>query len=420
MAEEKKPHQFSELSTKYLMNKNPIQIVGAGFSGLSLAYFFVKEGYPVVIYEKENQVGGVIDSYFSKEMLIETAANGFLCSKKIEALFKDIGCELLLANKESKKKFIYRQGLKTWPLTLSETVKALLKALKSLVSWQFKPLPNENLKDWCFRCLTPEVNQYLIQPMVYGIFAANTSKLSARLVLGSLFFKKEKGTYRGLVSAKGGMKEVMTKLKDYLLKANVQFKPQFSTEQISLPKLEHNTFLATSLNSSFFNLTTKSKLQKISLLRITLSFKKSTELDGFGVLFPENENFFSLGVLANTKIFNFRGKYNESWILGGSEHPDHVHFSDQQILDMIIQDRKRLFGPLNADFEIDNYVIIRWQEVLPLYDLELSNVLEANSQSLKNLTGNYLGVIGLSGIHERNHTLVKGYLKNEKKTSHPQ
>jgi oxygen-dependent protoporphyrinogen oxidase len=417
-----------------------IQIYGAGFSGLSLAYFFTKAGYQVEIYEKENRLGGVIKSYFVHDMLIETAANGFLCSKNIEILFKDIGCQLSKARNVSRKKYIFRQGLKTWPLNKGETFKLIKCFFKALLTFKIKPNNHETLQEWCYRCLTPEANHYLLQPMVYGIFGTNTRKLSAKLVMSSLFFPKKPGHIKGLVSANEGMEGVITKLKEYLIKRGTTFILESEKDNKNEILMLHNTFLANSYlfwHSTFNSISYKDPLIKkeelsqinsafqrtsgVDLIRVTINFKitnlkapnqkNTNELDGFGVLFPEPERFNSLGVLANTNIFENRGKYNESWILGGSEHPDYLELADSKIIDLIIQDRKRIF---KDNFEIDNYVIIRWPKVLPMYNLDLQKELERFPSFSKKIAGNYLGVIGLSGIHERNENLVKEYINNEK------
>lgn len=400
-------------------SKTEINILGAGFSGLSLAYFFVKKGFKVTIYDESSRAGGLIHSYYENNMLIETAANGFLASEKIEQLFQDIRCEILPTKIESKQKFIYRNGCKRWPLTFSESLCLAFKAVKSLILGQFKPQEQETLKEWCQRCLTLPANDYLIQPMVNGIFACSAEKLSAKLVLGSLFFKKKKGQLKGLVSARQGLEEVISKLRVYLQDQGVLF--CFNSKN----EMYHNTFLAISSfsfkrrNEIEFKKTLTPLKQPINkkekfylanhihLLRVTLSLKKGSTLKGFGTLFPLVENFNSLGVLVNTNIFENRGVYNESWIMAGSEHPEYLQYSDEKILNLIKEDRKRLVK--EDEFEIADFKIIRWENVLPVYDQKLKESLDSYSSDLNQITGNFLGVIGLSGIHERNFELVENF-----------
>lgn len=397
-----------------------IRIIGAGFSGLSLAYHFVKQGVPVTIVDKRARPGGVIDSYVHKGVLIESAANGFLASEKIEELFKDIGLELLPTKQESKKKYIYRNGLKRWPLTIFESIVLVLKFTFAFITGQKSARSNESLKHWADRVLGPAGNSYLIQPMVNGIFAQKTAMLDAQLVLGSLFFKKKKGSVKGLMSSKNGMGEVILKLENWLKQRGVHF-IYGETEKINSNPMQHNTFLATdlySLNSAFTNfkpqnlLTKQDDLKTLSLARITISFKFcATQIDGFGVLFPNEERFNALGVLANTKIFENRGEYNESWIFADSNTPNLMNLSDSEVLERIIQDRKRLFSTV---FEIKDCTVHRWPNVIPSYDAGLKKFLSDNQELTSHLAGNYLGVLGLTGIHERNHQLVASFMEKRK------
>src|SRR4051812_5904277 len=71
-----------------------VSIVGAGFSGLTLAYFLVKRGVHVEVFEKENRVGGLLHTHRSEVGLIETAANGVWNTALCEQMFDDIGLTL--------------------------------------------------------------------------------------------------------------------------------------------------------------------------------------------------------------------------------------------------------------------------------------------------------------------------------------
>ncbi len=398
-----------------------IRIVGAGFSGLSLAYFFTKLGHPVTVIEKKSRTGGVISSEYRSNMLIESAANGFLASEKLEDLFDDIGVQPLSPKKESRKKYIFRNGLRRWPLSFDETILLIGRVAVGFITGGLKPRGQESLKDWAQRVLGLAGNDYLIQPMVNGIFAQKTEILSAKLVLGSMFFKKRRKHLKGLISAPGGMGEVIQKLESYLKNHGVLF--VFNTDEKTQPEtLQHNTFLAIdfeSAKSSFdFSKTQQPEMKKddfksLSLARVTLNFKnKVDQIDGFGVLFPNKENFFTLGVLANSKIFENRGEYNESWILGDSVLPDLMSLPDTQIIEKIKQDRLRIFA---RAVEIKDVVIHRWANVVPSYDNVLRRFLDENEKLTSHLSGNYLGVLGLSGIHERNSQIVNAYIERSKK-----
>src|SRR2546421_10271707 len=84
-----------------------INVVGAGFSGLTTAYFLTKRGFQVRIFEKTDRAGGLIHTIRSAHGLVETAANGLLNSARLEAMCPDIGVLLLPTRRDGLKGLIF-------------------------------------------------------------------------------------------------------------------------------------------------------------------------------------------------------------------------------------------------------------------------------------------------------------------------
>ena len=92
-----------------------IHIIGAGFTGLTLAYELQKAGLKVQLYEK-NQVGGLLQTTHSSTHLRESAANGLLWTPRLEQLASELGVDFIASQKASKKRFIFREGRpRRWP-----------------------------------------------------------------------------------------------------------------------------------------------------------------------------------------------------------------------------------------------------------------------------------------------------------------
>ena len=53
-------------------------VIGAGISGLAAAYWLMRKGFDVEIFEKENRVGGVIQTFRENGYLFEKGPNSFL------------------------------------------------------------------------------------------------------------------------------------------------------------------------------------------------------------------------------------------------------------------------------------------------------------------------------------------------------
>ena len=93
--------------------KKDIVIIGAGLTGLTLAYYLQKAGKNVLLIEKQNRTGGVIQSITENEFTYETGPNtGVIGSLEIAELFEDLSgrCTLEVAEKSAEKRFILKNG----------------------------------------------------------------------------------------------------------------------------------------------------------------------------------------------------------------------------------------------------------------------------------------------------------------------
>src|SRR2546429_4551070 len=100
-----------------------INVVGAGFSGLTTAYFLTKCGFKVRVFEKTDRAGGLIRTIRSAHGLVETAANGLLNSARLEAMCTDLGVPLLPTRPDGPKRFTFRGRPRQVSLTTSDMPK---------------------------------------------------------------------------------------------------------------------------------------------------------------------------------------------------------------------------------------------------------------------------------------------------------
>lgn len=399
------------MNTANLAKGRQINILGGGFSGLISAFFLVRQGFQVRIFEKKSW-GGLISTKITPQMQIESAANGFLNSALLQDVAKEIGCELLPTLKQARKRFVFRAYPRRWPIGIQSTFCLIVFVWRFL--WtrvKVSPQSCETIETWALRTLNREILDYLIAPGLQGIYAGDIQRLSATLILQRFFFKKKKQSRakkfkRGSVAPPGGMGEFINALKMYLETKGVQFifqelkdlQPLSRPLLLALPHYE-----AARLLDSDWNL-----VETLGLIRVSIGIHRPKEkIDGFGILFPQLEKFSSLGVLANSNIFPNRGElYNESWILGGALSPGLLDKSDAQILELICQDRKRALGVADEIMICD---VVRWPKALPHYTVELEKLLSNYQCPEKDiyLNGNYLGQLGLSQILERSYNLAQ-------------
>ena len=378
-----------------------VTVVGAGFSGLISAYYLQKKGYAVEVYEKSNSAGGLIQTISTQHGLIETAANGFLDSTELRKVAADIGVELLTPLKKSRKRFFYRnQKIHQWPLSFFETVAVIVSIFKNLLKRSIKPRLYESIQDWGERVFGIALTQYVLVPALGGIYAGDPRKLSASLILLKRTKDLSNKQKTQTVSPENGMGEFIQKLEAYLRSQGVQFffnqKYEWSLQQ------QYPLIWATSLQSfceTNHPLAIKAQeLEKISLVTVTQFYPiHPQQPEGFGVLFPSIESTQARGVLFNASIFVNRSNLrSETWILGGAAHPEHVIWSDEQILQAIQNDRQKICQDQQAPIFSR---IQKWDRALPHYTVELEKFLEtAKLENQFYWVGNYTGGIGLSKI----------------------
>jgi oxygen-dependent protoporphyrinogen oxidase len=420
-----------------MKSSKTVALIGAGFSGLTLAWHLKKLGCEVEIFESKDQAGGLIQT-LKKKVLVETAAHALLASAAVEELFQELDLKIAVAGHQSKKKWIYRNRARNWTLSLVETAQVIFSYLATLMKGQKWPRPKETVAQWIQRIGTRELSDFVAAPALQGIYGAQVEDLSASLIIGGVFspeIKPARGIRNGSLAPVEGMGELIRKLREKLEDLGVKIHFGSSENLETLKSRFDAVVIATSAKQASVLLKTSApefsrrlgQLPHVSLLTATLGYlEKSRRVQGFGCLFPKKENFQSLGVLFNTDLFENRGPLeSETWILPS----DCLKKSDSEVLEAIQVDRSRL---IDEKLKIEFSEIIRWPDVLPLYGIELESLLESNlwtgkKASLKipalnvffegariagssypvYLTGNYLGGIGLAKILSYNQRLAQ-------------
>lgn len=382
-----------------------VRIVGAGFSGLTLAYELNKRRVPVELYERE-QVGGLLRTVQGNSGLAEAAANGFLQCKEMEALCRELNLKVLLPKKAAKRRYISFQGeLRQWPLSFMETLSAGLKVMR-IFFLHLRPKPFETVQQMSVRMFGHAPFQKVIAPALQGIYGSQISKLSATLVFGPMWkqflptvSQPTRARQKGLVGLHGGMGTLISRIRDHLSQNGVAIHQQNVMDLKEIQGPDTHLVVATPLHEAarLFALPVQ---EMQDLISVTIWFPEERKIPkGFGGLFPKEEQSIALGVLFNSDTFVDRahsGLRSETWIL---DFKAVGLRNDEELISEICKDRSKRWQSIARPVE---YKVFRWNKALPVYGLELEKFLRDHGEYWDlQLHGNFMGGIGLSKIYCR-------------------
>jgi len=396
--------------------RKPIRVIGAGFSGLAAAHYLNKKGYQVEVFEAQGRAGGLIQTHVTPYGLVETAANALLASHRLEDLCEEVGVELLPSLNQARARYIVRdQKARRLPLRFFELLRLLWGVFLLVVRWpSVQPRAGESIQAWGTRVLGRNASRYTLETGLQGIYAGDATRMSASLILGPLLSQTKSNVpskFKGSVSPRGGMGELIEKWHRHLEKHGVVFRLNSPCEEKDLLRADQITVIATSAHQAAALLArvdeerskALAQIEMLPLVSATVHWPESAPtLEGFGCLFPSGESE-ALGVLLNRYIFagRCRSSLSETWIFGGAQDVQAavpwVNRTDDEILAAIRRERSRVIGPTPDPLRIQ---ITRWPRALPHITTEMESLRARYLGSSKNifLIGNYTGGIGLSKI----------------------
>lgn len=391
----------------------PVLIIGAGFSGLTLAYSLRKLGLPVRVLEKGQRAGGLISTHSEEHGLVETAANALLADHEVEELFSALSLEFAAQLKTRKIRYIYWNKPRRWPLSLWTTLKCLkIPLMNFLTVYRVRPHAGETVSQWARRVVNAQFEERLLAPALQGVYAGDVQRMSGVLALNALFRKTRRGRRRGSVAPQQGMGELIASLERQL--AAMDVKVEYGTEYRIPEKLEQPTVICTSAWAASEVIgaydpvvaETLARCEPLPLVSLTAFFPThKKDLKGFGCLFPQAQGFKALGVLFNESIFAGRSSArSETWIFGGAKNREAVSLSDEELVAAMLSDRQKLSGQGLRPLSIH---IARWPKAIPHYTVEWEDRLrhlKVNRPLF--LHGNYLGQLGLARIFRRSKALA--------------
>lgn len=433
-------------------------VVGGGISGLATAWLArekaARSGRPltVTVVESEPRPGGKMWSERSDGFVIEHGPNGFLDNKPDALdLIDDLGggSQLLPASALAKKRFVCRRGRLE---RLPESPPAFIKS--RLLSWRGKfrvmgepfarhaPVgEDESVAAFTTRRLGREAREYLIDPMVSGVYAGDPDNLSLKAAFpriheleqqyGGLFkamreLQRERKRQGGkvptgagpggtLTSFRGGVQSLVELLQgglgsNLLLDAEVTGLHRNSSGYevvATLPDGEESRHPADAVVLSCPAQvagglmeaqapTLAGLLDGIETASVTIvatAFNQDDlegPPDGFGFLVPRVEDRPILGTLWDSSVFTDRapaGQVLLRTMVGGARAPDLAGLDNETLTGTVLEQLSELMGIKARPTRVQ---VIRHDQGIPQYTLGHPRRMEAIEEALDALPGLFL------------------------------
>lgn len=351
----------------------PFHIYGAGISGLLLAYYLKSSGQSVKVFELSSKTGGKIGTIKSDHGLAELAANAIFTNDDVLELMQELNIDYIVASEKLKRK-IWRGSLKNLKvLKASEIFLLLLKLFKST------PKIHEEMtvKEFFLPLLGDNICDEVLSSALSGIYATTCDQLHFQSIFkvdlsfqGSYlkFFRQLKAQKKSKhkaqsISFYGGMQTFIDRISE-TLRSDIYLNAS--------PALETsvNNIICTSaieaqqlVKADYPELS--EELAKIEYLPLSTStYILNTKIDilenSFGILFPRNYDFKTMGILNNSAIFK-RGLdqelYSYTFITPETKNLAEIHREEMERLT-----QKDLY--YNIKFSSQKV----WKEGIPKYN----------------------------------------------------
>ncbi len=398
-------------------------VLGAGISGLCTGFYLQRRfgASEVIVAEAAPTPGGTARTHAEKGFLCEWGPNGFLDREPLTLQWvEDLGIsdQLLRANELAAKRFLYRNGqlhqLVGPPKFMLRPILSIPGRLRllcePLIPAKRDELP-ETIHDFAARRIGREAAEYLVGPMVAGVFGGDAKQLSLEHCFprmaamerdhGGLFkaLQAKKKSAPGaspmgpggtLTCFNGGMGTLINAaaqaLGDCLQcgKAALRidrdgdgFKVHFADDTMIRANqlvMAVPSYVAAGLLSNLSTHAT-SALESIpyaGIAVVSLGFRREDvahSLDGFGFLAPRNEGLRLLGSIWTSSIFPNQapeGHVLLRTMIGGATDPEAATLSDEALVELATRELSPLLG-LKAAPVLTK--VFKWTRGIPQYTL---------------------------------------------------
>lgn len=448
-----------------------VLIIGGGISGLSALHYLkkYKPDWSVMLFEKDDRLGGTIGTDHIDGYSLDWGPNGFLDREPLTLqLCAELGLndQLERASANVSNRFILRRGkLRAVPMSppafMMSDVLPLRGKLRLLIEPFARSRPegvDESIYDFVKRRIGQDAADYLVQPMVSGVYGGVAERLSLKSCFpimremedeyGGLFkamiAKAKKAKRAGkksggpsgpggwLTSFKGGLSVLVERFEivygDSIMKGqavdsiskdknlfNVGLsggKSMTAKQVIVALPANHAAEIMKGLSSEISNCLASIAYAPIAV--VCLGYDEAQigiSLNGFGFLVPAKEELGILGSIWTSSIFTARapeGKVQLRVMVGGDGDHESAAMSEAELLELVKRDLGQV---MKISGEPELVKIYRWKYGIPQFRIGHSETLDRLESELRrvggvHVTGNAYYGIGLNDCIKQSHKVI--------------
>ncbi|MEK7775258.1 MAG: protoporphyrinogen oxidase [Candidatus Zixiibacteriota bacterium] len=455
------------------MNSTDVDIIGGGISGLSALHFIkrLKPHLSIALFESEQRLGGTLATDRVDGYSFDRGPNGFLDREPLTLqLCHELGLsdQLERARDNVSNRFILRGGkLRSVPMSPQSFLTSDVLSLSGKLRVFCEPFvprktstDDESIYDFGKRRIGREAADYLIQPMVSGIFGGMAERLSLKSCFpimtemeseyGSLTKAmiargkkaradgKKKGSPGGptgwLTSFHGGLDAVIMRLDERYAKSIIKGAKAISVQRandrfaIAFANGESHSAGAVIVATPSYSAGDMVRPMSDALANglegipyapisvVCLGYDAGAvrrNLDGFGFLVPQKEKRRIMGSIWTSSIFRDRApehKVQFRTMIGGDGDRDSVNLSNDALQQIVCKELGDIIG-LSKD--PDMVRIYRLERGIPQYVIGHADRIERIENELQKLgklylTGNAYYGVGLNDCIKQSHRVAQG------------
>ncbi|MGH9859913.1 MAG: protoporphyrinogen oxidase, partial [Candidatus Acidiferrales bacterium] len=379
-----------------------VLVIGGGISGLACAYRLNQLGINVRLLEKQDHVGGVVQSEAMAGFHFDLGPQSFLSSDAILRLVAELGLdsEMVQANPRAPRYIYFNGGLHPAPMSPPAFLKTPLlcgrtkrRILTEPLHKSRPPEADESVAAFARRKFGDDLLSNLLGPFVSGVYAGDPERLSLRsafpsahqwelghgsVIRGAMKAQPGQGRPRPvLTSFRGGLQTLMRGLAAALAGRIATGVEVCRVRPITGSEFEVHTrgrngnvagSRATAVVFATPAYVSSRLLGEISpaaagamgrieyapVAVVNLGYRRehvAHPLDGFGFLAPRTQGLRILGTIWNSSLFPGRapqGMVSLTSFLGGATDPALLDLSDDAIVQIAAAENARVLGITGA------------------------------------------------------------------------